>query len=74
MKYLKKYIRLYRIKRIQINTHPIEILRDRVEQIAALYAYQNSKDYKEESQRDILNLRMAELKNEINQQLNFFNF
>lgn len=69
-KFFKKYIRLFKYKQIKSADNPIRILEDCVSQLSALYAYQNGKDYRE-SQRDILNLRLAEIKHEINKQLKY---
>lgn len=68
--FFKKYIRAFKYNQIKLENNPIKILEDCISQLAALYAYQNSNDYRE-SQRDILNLRLSEIKYEINKQLNY---
>ena len=68
--FFRNCIRVFRYNQIELENNPIRIIEDCVLQLAALYAYQNSSDYRA-SQRDILNLRFAELKHEINKQLNY---
>ena len=68
-RFLKKWFRLYKYKSVSKET-PIHILEDCVSQLAALYYYTNGKDYKE-SQRDILNLRLAEIKHKMNEQFKY---
>ena len=67
-KFFTKFARLYRYKQAQELT-PIHQLYDYVNQLATLYAYVKSDDYRE-SQRDIINLRIAEIKNEMKNKLN----
>ena len=66
-KFFVKLARLYRYRQAQELT-PIHQLYDYVNQLATLYAYINSGDYRE-SQRDIINLRIAEIKNEMSNKL-----
>ncbi len=65
--FIKKLICLCKRKQKARQT-PIHIIEDYVSQLSALYAYTKSKDYRD-SQRDIINLRIAEIKYEINKQL-----
>lgn len=68
-RFLKKWFHLYKYKSVSKET-PIHILEDCVSQLAALYSYANGKDYRE-SQRDILNLRLAELKHTVLEQFRY---
>lgn len=67
-RFLKKWFRLYKYKNFKIT--PIHILEDCVSQLSALYSYANGKDYRE-SQRDILNLILAEIKHKMNEQFKY---
>lgn len=67
--FIQKLKRLARYRRA-INITPIDKLYDYVGQLSAIYSYTNGVDYRE-SQKDILNLRIAELSFKINEQLKY---
>lgn len=67
-KFLKKWFRLYKYK--SYKSIPIHVLEDCVSQLSALYSYANGKDYRD-SQRDILNLRIEEIKQTMNDQFKY---